>query len=165
LLFSCSCCARRNRSSRPIAVHPSILPFPCLLLNPVPTGMLFFPVFATLQPGPPPARRCGQAELSRFFLSPIPAIQPLCFQTLTDSSAQWAPATPYLSIACGLFPSPWGCIPPYFYSPLSLAVHERRNCAAGMARMELGMCKRTGTRAADTKSRNRGYNSGHGNRP
>jgi hypothetical protein len=43
--------------------------------------------------------------------SPL-AIYPLCFQSLPDSFAQWAPATLFHSIACGLFPLQWGCIPP-----------------------------------------------------
>jgi hypothetical protein len=78
--------------------------------------MLFFPVFATLQPRIVfLSCRSGLAALSRFVLSSIPIIQPLCFQTLADSFAQWALATPLLSISSGLFPSPWGCIPPSLY--------------------------------------------------
>jgi hypothetical protein len=58
-------------------------------------------------------------------------IYPLCFLTLTDSSAQWRPATLLSSIASGLFPSQWGCTPPsrYFFrllvhqSPLFPVVH------------------------------------------
>ncbi|MFI5059578.1 MAG: trypsin-like peptidase domain-containing protein [Candidatus Acidiferrales bacterium] len=33
LVFPCSPCSRLHRSTRPIAVHPSILAVPCLLLN------------------------------------------------------------------------------------------------------------------------------------
>jgi hypothetical protein len=95
--------------------------------------MLFFPVFvyteprsAKLQPRPvPPAwrgdhptrrgsadsDRGGQVALSRRVLSSIPVIQPLCFQTLTHSSAQWTLATPFLSSASRLFLLQWECTP------------------------------------------------------
>jgi hypothetical protein len=41
----------------------------------------------------------------------------LCLQMFTDSSAQWAPATLFLSIDSGLFPLQWGCIPPSKKTP------------------------------------------------
>jgi hypothetical protein len=50
--FFASPCASPHRSSRPIAVHPSILAAPCITFNQVDTPMLFFPVFAKLQPRP-----------------------------------------------------------------------------------------------------------------
>src|ERR1700674_2557882 len=51
--------------------------------------MLSFPVFAKLElRSVPRALRGGQAVLSRFVLSSIPVIQPICFQTLAHSLAQ-----------------------------------------------------------------------------
>jgi hypothetical protein len=63
----------------------------------------------------------------------LPIIQPLCFQTLTDSclpraeprGAQWSAATTVFSDASGLFPSPWGCVPPYGRSFLKESYPER----------------------------------------
>jgi hypothetical protein len=88
--------------------------------------MLFFPVFAKLQPRPvPPVRRGdhlmrrgtpdsdrgGKVASSRLVRSSIPFIQPLFFHTLMDSSAQWTLATPFLSSASRLFLLQWGYTP------------------------------------------------------
>ena len=56
----------------------------------------------------------------------ILVIQLLHFQQLLASAlprtkprgAQWTPATPFPSTGCGLFPSPWGCIPLPLYRAL-----------------------------------------------
>jgi hypothetical protein len=76
---------RPHRSTRPIAVQPSIFPIPCLLLNLFRTAMLFFPVFAELQPPIvfPPYRN----RLAALSLRP---------------TAHSRHSTPLLSNACGL---------------------------------------------------------------
>jgi hypothetical protein len=53
-------------------------------------------------PARPPQQELPQSAFNFFF-----------FNLLRTLAAQWTPATLFLSSASGLFPSPWGCIPPY----------------------------------------------------
>jgi hypothetical protein len=80
--------------------------------------------FPSQQGGTPPS--FAESVLHAAPLPPQspPVIQPLCFQTLADYFSQWTSATFFLSIACGLFPLPWGCIPPR-PSSLSLGTNAR----------------------------------------
>jgi len=144
-------CRVPRRSSRPIAIHSSILPIPCIILNPVGTPVLSSPVFACteprsvyaacpesrgeprsakLQPRPdPPATR------SRLVLLVIPVIQPLYFQWLPDSFAQWTRFNPFLSnrfrtlsITMGVYTPPLYLLfaPAPVRSPSAKSTHELR---------------------------------------
>jgi hypothetical protein len=87
--------------------------------------MLFSPVFAKLQSRPScsfhaenfdPAKRSlfpsSTDHGARITDRPLLAFNLFLFCRLRTLAAQWTPATPLPSIACGLFPSPWGCTPP-----------------------------------------------------
>jgi hypothetical protein len=60
----------------------------------------------------------------------LPVIQPFRFQSLTGSFAQWSAATPVFSDASGLFPSPWGCIPPIRIASLQGALPRENSTGA-----------------------------------
>jgi hypothetical protein len=61
----------------------------------------------------------GGVEGSRITDCALPAFNLFLFYLLRTLAAQRMPATPLLSIACGLFPSQWGCIPlRHSHSPL-----------------------------------------------
>jgi hypothetical protein len=93
LLFSCSCCARRNHSSGPIAIHPSILPIPCILLNLSVLACYSFPCLFTLSLEVP------RSSLARPACPPLWASRALSFFPLAHSRH----STPLLSTASGLF--------------------------------------------------------------
>jgi hypothetical protein len=62
---------------------------------------------------------------TRITNSASPTFNFFLFYLLRTLGAQWTPAIPFLSIASGLFLSPWGCIPPI--SPFEEPKNERPN--------------------------------------
>ncbi len=145
LPFSCSSCTRPHRSSRPIAVHSSILPIPCIALNQLILSMLFFHMFAcTVYPelrGEPRSVYTADPGLSRPGRGPVgeprsaklqPRPAPACpCPPWQPPDEAWEPRLPRASrevrprrASRALSPPPLFC---HLHSAplLSLAAHER----------------------------------------
>jgi hypothetical protein len=76
--------------------------------------MLFFPVFAKLQRRiVPPAHSGDRVAVSRLAFQALPVIQPLSFQTLTDSFAQWTHSNPFAFNRLRTLSIAMGGVPPY----------------------------------------------------
>jgi hypothetical protein len=109
--FLTSSWCRPLRSTRPIAVQPSIFPIPCLLLNPSVLACYSFPCLPNSNADLfPPAHLGERLAVYRLAFSPLPVIQLLSFQTLTDSFAPWTHNNHFvintlrtLSIAMGVY--------------------------------------------------------------
>jgi hypothetical protein len=68
---------------------------------------------------------------------PLKSFNPFTFNRFRTLLYQWAPATPFGSTVCGLFPLQWGCIPPFAPQGLSLSLPSNGNAFISLPPIQL----------------------------